>query len=133
MYTADIACKWQGKVTEADLTCTSALARSYSDSSLFSTTFTSVWKQSDVQEFGAYEAWRVVSATGVSSGLSSVSASQTPSESGTGVASPMTSGSGSGSGVAAQSTGLAPASPLPTHAMALVGSAVGIFAAALAL
>jgi hypothetical protein len=70
-----------------------------------------------------------------------VQASQTPLSSG---ASPSASGSSasgsrasgsraSGSAAPTPSTGFAPGRPLPTGAMALVGGAAGVFAAALAL
>ncbi|CAO2649142.1 Nn.00g100910.m01.CDS01 [Neocucurbitaria sp. VM-36] len=129
-WTMDMACNWQGPLTTADLTCTVTQAGYVPDSSDVGTA-TSVWKQSDIQDLEAYQTVALVSGTGASSGLPSVSASRTPSGSGTGVATPTRSGSGSNS--AAQSTGLAAARPMPTHGMALVGGAVGIFAAALAL
>ncbi|KAF1845996.1 uncharacterized protein K460DRAFT_430963 [Cucurbitaria berberidis CBS 394.84] len=130
VWTIDMACKWQGAMTTADLTCAVTRGGYVAGSAGVGTT-TTVLKQSVIRDMEAYQTVALVSASGASSGSSSVSASRTTSQSGTGAASPNRSGSGSGSAAATQSTGLAPAGPLATGAMGLLGGA-GIFAAALA-
>ncbi|KAH7356177.1 hypothetical protein BKA66DRAFT_428747 [Pyrenochaeta sp. MPI-SDFR-AT-0127] len=133
-WTLDMACNWQGGMTAADLTCTVTQSGYVPDASVVGVT-TSVLKQTEIREMEAYQTIAVVRASGGSqSGAPSASASRTASGSGTGAASPTRSGSTSASAaVASQSTGLAPAGPLPTGAMMFIGSAAGVFAAALAL
>lgn len=96
------------------MTCTAALGGSFVDAEAQGTT-TSVIPKDEIASMEAFHAVAIVTPTG----------SAAPS----GSARPSQSVSGSG----APSTGLAPAGPLPTGAMALVGGAAGVFAAALAL
>lgn len=129
-WTLDMACSWQGgAITEADLTCT--VTQSGSVPGFGATGFTStIVSQSELFEMEAFQTVAVVSASS-GSGSPEVSASRTASGLGTASLSGSATASRSGA-TASSSTGLAPAGPLPTGALALVGAA-GIFAAALAL
>ncbi|PSN65343.1 hypothetical protein BS50DRAFT_575380 [Corynespora cassiicola Philippines] len=118
-------CKWEGDFKTADVTCNGSQEGTLSEESN-GTSKDEVIQPSDLSQMGAYQTAAVVSAhtTGASAAPSSTGgASQAPS------ASPTASASGG----AAESTGLAPAGPLPTGAIMFVGGAAGIFAAALAL
>jgi hypothetical protein len=128
--TVNMNCKWQGAITDADLSCT-ITADGYAVSKQLRGTITSVFSKDDVKSMDVISAVAVVT----SSGAASASASQTPSGSGAKSGAPAASTASSGSGAAAvsPSTGLAPARPLPTGAVAFVGGAAGLFAAALAL
>lgn len=110
-------CKWQGPLTDADMTCTA-----FNDGSIFQdetsikgVTTTSVLGKAEFASLYSLQAVAIVTQTGAAAGSGSAAPSQTPSGSG------------------APSTGLAPAGPMPTGAMKLVGGAAGVFAAALAL
>jgi hypothetical protein len=114
-WTVDMNCKWQGAITDADLTCT-AVGSGYAVPGSLEGTTTTVWPKSEIQTGEYIGTFAVVTASGpVSSGAP---ASQTPG----GSAAPQS-----------RSSGFAPAAALPTGAMALVGGAAGVFAAALAL
>ncbi|CBX90394.1 predicted protein [Plenodomus lingam JN3] len=127
-WTLDMACKWQGAITAADLTCTVSQSGSIPGPGATGVT-TSVVSSTELSDMEAFQTVAVVSASG-GSGSPAASASQTASGSGTA----LPSGSASGSDAAgSRSTGLAPAVALPTGAVAFVGGAAGIFAAALAL
>jgi hypothetical protein len=132
-WTVDMACNWEGEMTTADLTCTATQA-GYVPAESVQTSETTVLAQSEIQSAGGYQIVALVGATGSSSGPSqtpagSEVASSTKAASGSGASSPTTSASGSGA-AGAQSTGLAPAGPLQTGA--IIGGAVGLFAAAMA-
>lgn len=116
-WTVDISCNWQGAFTTADLTCT-ATQSGYVASGSGLGFATTVFKHSEIESMGVIQTAAVARGSG-SSYSQTISASPTRSVSGT--------------GAAVQSTGLAPAGPLPTGAMAMVGGAAGILAAALAL
>ncbi|KAF2113068.1 hypothetical protein BDV96DRAFT_648684 [Lophiotrema nucula] len=103
-WTVDANCNWEGASTAADLTCTASQSGSFVTGDKVSTT---VWKASDLSSFGGYQTVVVVSAS--------------------------TTGSVAASATASQSSGIAPPMPFPTGAMALVGGAAGLFAAAIAL
>ena len=137
VWTADLACNWKGAaMSQADLTCTVTQAGTFVDSSALGTV-TSVISKDEVASMDLFQTLAVVSAPNDSASAStapSASASKTPGGSGTGAASPTRPASSSASGSpATQSTGLAAAGPLPTGAVAFIGGAAGIFAAALAL
>jgi hypothetical protein len=154
LWTVNMNCNWQGAMTAADFTCTATVDGSYVDAT-DRTVDTTVMSSASVSEYEAINTVAIVDAsqTPLSSG-----ATPTASRSGASGSGPVASGSGpvaSGSGPVASgsgasrsgasgspsgaaatpspSTGFAPAGPLPTGAMALVGGAVGVFAAALAL
>jgi hypothetical protein len=128
-WTVDMNCKWQGAITNADLTCVAtADGFAITDKALRGTTTTTLSKDelSTMELIGAV-------AVVTSSGAASASASQTTSGAKSGAPAASASKSSSGAAGAAPSTGFAPAGPLPTGAMALVGGAAGVFVAALAL
>jgi hypothetical protein len=136
-----MSCDWKGALTAADVTCTQtedgyvipALHRGVKS--------VTTYDKGELASFGAFVAFVVMT----SSGSTSASASPTPSSSSgsavvtaaSGASASRSAASGaasvSGSAAPAPSSGFAAAGPLPTGAMALVGGAVGIFAAALAL
>lgn len=128
-WTLDMACKWQGgAITAADLTCTVTQSGSIRGNGGSGVT-TSVVSSSELSDMEAFHTVAIVSASG---GSSSPTASASQTASGSGAALP--SGSASGSGAAgSRSTGHAPAAAIPTGAVAFVGGAAGVFAAALAL
>lgn len=95
-------------MTDADLTCTAAIEGEIVEATAAGTS-TTVLPKAEVSELSAMHAVTIVTATGAAG------ASRTPS------------------GSPSPSSGLGPAGPLPTGAMALVGGAAGVFAAALAL
>jgi hypothetical protein len=114
-WTVDMNCKWQGAITNADLTCVATVdGFAVTDKALRGTTTTTLFKDelSTMELIGAVA---VVTSSGAAS------------------ASKSSSGAASGAAGATPSTGFAPAGPLPTGVMALVGGAAGVFAAALAL
>ncbi|KAH4004672.1 hypothetical protein HBI13_024850 [Parastagonospora nodorum] len=125
-WTVDVNCKWQGAIADADLTCVATADGYVVDQSDRGTT-TTVISKDEVSTMSFISAYAVVTSSG--------SASQTPSGSGAKSGAPTASGSTSGSSAAgaAPSTGLAPAGPMPTGAVAFIGGAAGVFAAALAL
>lgn len=131
-WTVDVSCKWQGAITNADLTCT-GVGNGYVVNPSARGAGTTVYSKDEFKSMDAVQAVAIVTA----SGAASASASQTPSGSGSaarsGASAPSNAASGSGAAASARSTGFAPAGPLPTGAMALVGGAAGVFAAALAL
>ncbi|KAH7072674.1 hypothetical protein BKA63DRAFT_48477 [Paraphoma chrysanthemicola] len=126
-WTVDMGCNWKAAMTAADLTCTYTQS-GYVPSPSVRGVSTSIFSKAEASDMEVFQVVTIVTA----SGAASPSASRT-SGSGTSVPSASRSASASGSAAASQSTGLAPAGPLPTGAVALVGGAVGIFAAALAL
>jgi hypothetical protein len=101
-WTVDMDCKWQGAITDADLTCT-AIAGGYALEAGVPETTTTVWKKDEIVTSEYFATFAVVT--------------QTPS----------------GSASVSPSKGLAAAGPLPTGAMAMMGGAAGVFAAAMAL
>lgn len=128
-WTVDMACSWQGAMTTADLTC-DVTNRGSIPSLGTETATSSVLSQSEIQDLEVYQVVALVTASGASSsGSASATGTPSPTGSGTGATSPSRSGSGA---VATPSTGLAPAGSIP-NAMALIGGAVGAFAAAMAV
>lgn len=124
-WTVDLNCKWQGASTDADFTCVATIDRfAVTDKAIRGTTTTTLFKDE-------FPSMQLIGAVAVVTSSDAASASQTPSASGTKSGAPTASGSKSGSAAAGAtpSTGLAPAGPLPTGAMALVGGAAGVFAA----
>ncbi|EMD90916.1 hypothetical protein COCC4DRAFT_136079 [Bipolaris maydis ATCC 48331] len=133
-WTVDMKCSWKGEMTKADLTCDVTQSGRIPDQSVQLAT-TSVLPQSEIQDMQAYQVVSLVSASGAAS-PASASASVTPTP--TATRAPSASGSkapaSSGSNAASTpSQGFAPAGPLPTGAMKVVGGAVGVFAVAMAL
>jgi hypothetical protein len=116
VWTADMSCNWSGAMTAAALTCTAVLDGSYYQVSE-RTTSTYVISEDTVSSFGAMATVAVVDTSG-----KPLSSFPTAASSGASV-------SGSGAATHSPSTGIAPAGPLPTGAMALVGGAAGVFAA----
>ncbi|KAH7402086.1 hypothetical protein DE146DRAFT_454926 [Phaeosphaeria sp. MPI-PUGE-AT-0046c] len=108
LWTVNLECKWQGAITDADMTCTGGSEGSFVDTAALGTS-TSVIPKAEISSMEAIQAVTIITATGAAV------PSQTPS------------------GTATPSKGLGPAGPLPTGAMALVAGAAGVFAAALAL
>jgi hypothetical protein len=104
-WTIDMDCKWQGTIADTDMTCTLA-ANGFAHPGEATGTTTTVVAKDELQTGEYMGTFAVVTAT----------ASQS-----------------SGSAASTRSSGLAPAAALPTGAMALVGGAAGVFAAALAL
>ncbi|KAL6708721.1 hypothetical protein ACN47E_002417 [Coniothyrium glycines] len=131
VWTMDLECSWKGAtMTAAELTCTIAQSGALVDSSL-SGTVTSTVDKDEVSSLGPFATLALVSAP-----TGSGSAAQPSGPSGTGAIAPSRSGSASPSASGAstsQSAGFAPAGPLPTGAVAFIGGAAGILAAALAL
>jgi hypothetical protein len=108
-WTIDMDCKWQGTILDTDMTCT-LTANGFAHPGESTGTTTTVVAKDELQTGEYMGTFAVITATGAA-------ASPTPS----------------GSAASTRSSGLAPAAALPTGAMALVGGAAGIFAAALAL
>lgn len=107
-------CKWQGAMTDADMTCTGNIDGDLvaDETEVKGKTTTSVIPKAEFASLYSLHPVAIVTQTGsAASGSGSAAPSQTPSGSG------------------APSTGLAPAGPMPTGAMALVGGAAGVFAA----
>jgi hypothetical protein len=134
-WTVDMNCKWQGVITNADLTCTVTQSGYVPSASVRGVT-TSIMSKAEVSSMEAIQAFSVVSGSAAPSASASqtASGSRSATQSGSQSATQAPSGSRS-SGVAGTtpSTGLAPAGPLPTGAMKYVGGAAGVFVAALAL
>ncbi|KAF2031709.1 hypothetical protein EK21DRAFT_62626 [Setomelanomma holmii] len=128
-WTVDMGCKWQGAMTDADLTCTYTQSGYVPDSSVRGVS-TSILSKAEASSLEAFQVVTVVTASGA---VSASASRNSGAASGSGTAAPSRSKTASGSGGAAKSTGLGAAGPLPTGAVAFVGGAVGIFAAALAL
>jgi hypothetical protein len=124
VWTLDYSCNWEGAMTAADMTCTVTLDGSWAEVTEPITSASVV----PSGEFASIEGAIVqASQTPLSSGASL-------SASGSNASGSRASGSGaSGSAAPTPSTGFVPGRPLPTGAMALVGGAAGVFAAALAL
>jgi hypothetical protein len=123
-WTVDMSCKWQGAITAADLDCTASVG-GYAQPASARGVSTTVLSKDEVASMEYIQPFAIVTA----SGANSASASATPTGSQSGSVKPSGSGSGSGSAAAPQSTGFAPAGPLPTGAMALVGGVAGVMAA----
>jgi hypothetical protein len=104
-WTVDLNCNWQGAITAADLTCTAA-ANGYVVSEDDRGTSTTIFSKGELNTMEVFSPFTIV--TSSRAALASTPAST-------------------------RSTGFAPAGPLPTGAMALVGGAAGIFVAALAV
>ena len=115
-------------MTAADFTCTLTQSGSVPEASEVGVS-TQVLPSSEVASMDSFETVAIVSETGASADPTD-SPSKSGSRSASGSAGPSASGSGA---PAAQSTGFAPAGPLPTGVMAFAGGAVGVLAAALAL
>jgi hypothetical protein len=129
VWTLDYSCNWEGAMTAADMTCTVTLDGSWAEVTEPITSASVVPSGEFASIEGAIKTVAIVQAsqTPLSSGAS-------PSASGSSASGSRASGSGaSGSAAPTPSTGFAPGRPLPTGAMALVGGAAGVFAAALAL
>jgi hypothetical protein len=161
-WTANMNCNWKGAITAADITCTETNDGFIVDSTERGVVSTSIILKEEIASWEVLSAVTIETSSGaasasasrtLSSGFGSASASRTPSSgfdsavaaavSGTaasqsGASASRSAASGasasvSGSAVSAPSSGFAAAGPLPTGAIALVGGAAGIFAAALAL
>jgi hypothetical protein len=103
-WTVDMDCKWQGSIPDADMTCIYTAMGSVAPGETGTTT--TVVPKEDLQTGDYMGTFAVITATGAATIQSAAST---------------------------RSSGLAPAAALPTGAMALVGGAAGVFAAALAL
>lgn len=108
-WTADMNCKWQGAIKDADLTCTITQS-GYAPPPTVRGVQTSVIGKAEISSMGFIQPVAV------------------ETRSPTGSALPNRTASG-----AAQSTAFAPAGPLPTGGTIFAGSAAAIFAVALAL
>lgn len=127
-WTVDMKCSWKGEMTKADMTCDVTQSGYVPDQSVRTAT-KSVLSQSEIQDMEIFQAVALVTASGASS---PASASAKPTATPTGSAA--NASSKSGSDIApTQSKGLAPAGPLPTGAMKVIGGAVGAMAVAMAL
>jgi hypothetical protein len=127
-WTVDMKCSWKGEMTKADLTCDVTQSGYVPDQSVRLAT-TSILSQSEIQDMQAYQVVALVSATGAST-PASASAKPTSIPSATNANASAKSGSDA---APTPSKGLAPAGPLPTGAMKMVGGAVGVLAVALVL
>jgi hypothetical protein len=121
VWTADMNCNWSGAMTAAALTCTAVVDGSYVAAEEHPTS-TYVISEDTVSSFAAMATVAVVDVSGKP--LSSF-----PTASGSAASGSSASVSRSGAAANSPSTGFAPAGPLPTGAMALVGGAAGVFAA----
>ncbi|KAJ4312400.1 hypothetical protein N0V94_007468 [Neodidymelliopsis sp. IMI 364377] len=124
MWTIDMNCNWKGEMKTADFTCTATQSGSFAKTLEVEGSSSSVLKSSELTD-------SIQTATIVQPASNSASATASGSQSGS--QSGSAGATSSGSGATAQATGAAAGAPLPKGAMALVGGAAGVFAAALAL
>jgi len=132
VWTVDMNCSWKGTMTAADFTCTATVDGNYVEKTDRGTTTTTM-PSGSVSEFGAINTVTVLGASGAAASGTPLSSGASPSASGSNASGSGAARSGSGTASPTPSTGFAPTRPLPTGAMALVGGAAGVFAAALAL
>ncbi|KAF1929851.1 uncharacterized protein M421DRAFT_419618 [Didymella exigua CBS 183.55] len=117
-WTAEVNCNWKGALGSADLTCTAVQSGVFASVVGAQGTTSAVLKASEIAEASVIQTVEVVSPA---------SNSANPTASGS------QSGSTKSTTSAPASSGAAAGGPHPISAMAFVGGAAGIFAAALAL
>lgn len=118
-----MSCAWKGELTAADLTCTGSQGGSLATILEVAGTTSIVLKASEVASDSLLQTVAIVTGT-----ASPVASGSQPSGS-----QPAGNATASGSAPAATATGAAAGGPVPMGAMAFVGGAAGVFAAALAL